>query len=61
MRQALKTTQSAEVKLRLRRCLGLLEPEKAEQRRLQRLRAAVALEYAGTPEARRLLKELQGQ
>jgi RNA polymerase sigma factor (sigma-70 family) len=47
MRQALAKTRSLEVKSRLRRCLELLHPEKAERQRLRRLRARAALEYAG--------------
>jgi RNA polymerase sigma factor (sigma-70 family) len=46
MRQALAKTTSLEVKTRLRRCLELLQPAKAERQRLQRLRALAALEYA---------------
>ena len=61
MRRALETTRSAEVRLRLRSLLGLLDRPTAEQRRLRHLRARAALEYAGTTEARRLLEALQGK
>jgi hypothetical protein len=56
MRKALSTTDSAEVKLRLRLCLGLLDSDNAK---LRRLRALAVLEYAGTPQARRVLEVLQ--
>jgi WD40 repeat protein len=56
MRKALKTTESAEVKLRLLVSLGLLD---SEEGRLRRLRGLVALEYAGTPEAREALKAVE--
>ncbi len=59
MRKALATTPSAEVKLRLRHALGLLDKVKAEQKRLRILRAIAALEYAGTQEARRMLEAVQ--
>ncbi len=56
MRKALKTTDSAEVKLRLLRCLGPLD---SEQGRLRRLRGMAALEYAGTAQARAALEVLR--
>lgn len=59
MRKALEATPSPEVKVRLRQALALLVPLKAEQRRLRILRAIAALEYADTPEARRVLRAVQ--
>jgi hypothetical protein len=58
LRQALDNAPSAEMRLRLERLLGKLGAPAADPERLRTLRAVEALELIGTPEARRLLRQL---
>jgi hypothetical protein len=57
LRAAVADAPSLEVRLRAEALLAELDPVKAPER-LRELRAAEALETAGTPEARALLEEL---
>src|SRR5262249_25711472 len=60
LRRALEGRPPLEVRLRLGRLLGDLEAPVPRAPVLQTLRAVEALEYAGTDEARRLLRDLAG-
>jgi dipeptidyl aminopeptidase/acylaminoacyl peptidase len=58
LRKALAGKQSEEVRRRVLALLERLTPEEISAEEVQQRRALEVLEYAGTPEARRLLEEL---
>jgi RNA polymerase sigma factor (sigma-70 family) len=60
LRRALRGGPSLEKSRRIEGLLGKLEAEKLTPEQLRAVRAVGVLEYAGTPGARRLLKELAG-
>jgi WD40 repeat protein len=60
LRKALATAKDPDVRLRLNVVLRKLEPDELPPERLRALRAVGVLEYAGTAEARKLLKGLAG-
>jgi HEAT repeat protein len=60
LREALAAAKDPDLRLRLNVVLRKLEPEELPPERLRAVRAVQVLEYAGTAEARRLLKELAG-
>jgi hypothetical protein len=60
LRKALAAAKDPDLRLRLNVVLRKLDPDELPPERLRALRAVGVLEYAGTAEARKLLKELAG-
>jgi HEAT repeat protein len=60
LRKALAGAKDPDLRLRLNVVLRKLEPDELPPERLRALRAIEVLEYAGTAEARKQLKELAG-